>query len=121
MGYTQNSKNAPKGDPRFYEILETLADIHSKKSQGYSPGADPLANLRVCEQIKFQCPHCDRLVPIPAWVGVAIRRLDKWARQLSLIQGTPDEVNESLSDTLIDDAVYALLEKILIDEQTKRG
>ena len=60
---------AHHGDPRFYKLLEEIAELHSRKNHDYTPSGDPLANFRMCE--KFG---------IPAWKGVLTRMSDKWSR-----------------------------------------
>lgn len=94
------------GHPRFYEILEEMAELHSRKNHDYS-GDDPLSNLKMCESIG-----------IPAWKGVLIRLMDKWSR---LTNFAKQEVllveDESLIDTLKDNAVYSILCLILWEEE----
>lgn len=96
-----------KGHPRFYELIEMMQQIHSSKNQDYAKEEDPLSNLRGCERIG-----------IPAHVGCCIRMQDKFSRFENLIGGKEAQVkDESILDTLMDLAVYALLCRILIEEQ----
>lgn len=96
------------GDPRFYQLLEEIADLHSRKSHDYTPADDPLANFKRSERIG-----------IPAWKGTLVRMGDKWGRIEQLASGKEPK-NESLRDTLIDMAVYSLLNVILLDESTRK-
>lgn len=100
---------ARKGHPRFYELLSIIEDIHDKKNANYSRDDDPLSNLRACEEFG-----------IPATLGTMVRMSDKWARLVQLMGGKQDRVGESIRDTLIDLAVYSLLEVILIEEQEEK-
>lgn len=98
------------GHPRFYELLVEIAELHSAKNFDYS-GDDPLANLRMCEQIE-----------IPAWKGVLVRLIDKWSRILTFAQkGVFLVKDESVVDTLKDNAVYSLLCIILYEEAKKKA
>lgn len=95
---------ARHGDPRFYKLLEELAELHSRKNHDYAVQTDPLSNFRMCEQIG-----------LPAWKGVVVRLMDKWAR-ITHITGGKQPKNESLRDSLIDNAVYSLLAILLLEE-----
>lgn len=98
------------GHPRFYELLQEMAELHSRKNHDYS-GDDPLANLRGCEEIG-----------IPAWKGVLVRLQDKWGRLKTFAKkGRLEVTNESAKDTLMDNAVYSLLCIILLDEEIPIG
>ena|ERR1035437_940414 len=98
------------GSPRFYELLDEIADLHSRKSANYAKDNDPLSNLRVAENFG-----------LPAYLGVLIRMSDKWSRIQELAKGKPDMVGESMKDTLLDLAIYSLLCIILLEEDKKNG
>lgn len=101
----QNSHYKGKGHPQFYELLDQIADLHSRKNQNYSPGKDPFSNFRESE--KFG---------VPDWLGCLVRMGDKWNRATNLAKGHKDLVGESIKDTLMDLAVYSLICIILYDE-----
>lgn len=93
------------GHPRFYELLREMADLHNRKNHDYA-GDDPLSNLRSTEEIG-----------IPAWKGVLVRLMDKWARLKTFAKkGSYKVKDESLMDTLMDNAVYSLLCIIIYEE-----
>ncbi len=95
------------GHPRFYELLNLMASIHSAKNHDYAGTADPLANLRLCSA-----------AGIPPWKGVVVRLSDKFSRlQTFAKQGNLKVSAESIQDTLIDMAIYALLCAVLIEEE----
>ena len=97
-----------RGHPRFYELLKVIEDLHDRKNSNYSKDADPLSNLRQSESFG-----------IPAYLGCLVRMSDKWSRLQELAKGKKDEVGESFTDTLMDMAVYSLLDIILFEEMQK--
>ena len=98
------------GHPDFYVILNEMADLHSSKNHDYA-GDDPLSNLRTCEEIG-----------VPAWKGVLVRLMDKWSRLKQFAkQGVLEVKDESIEDTLMDNAVYSILCIILRREERKNA
>lgn len=93
------------GHPRFYKILDEMADLHSRKNANYAEDQNPLSNLRECA--KFGIKPTD---------GVITRMSDKWSRLQQLWGGKEDKVGESIKDTLMDLAIYSILLMILIEE-----
>jgi hypothetical protein len=92
------------GDPRFYDLLEEIAELHSRKSHDYTPAGDPLANFKRSERFG-----------VPAWKSALVRMGDKWARIEQLSVGKAAQ-NESLRDSLVDNAVYSLLAVLLVED-----
>ena len=92
------------GDPRFYKLLEEIADLHSRKNHDYAKSDEPLSNFRRAEAFGIE-----------AWRGILIRMSDKWSRIEELSKGKQPK-NESLRDSLIDNAVYSLLCVLLLEE-----
>ena len=91
---------------RFYELLEEIKALHDKKRHDYAQEADPFANFRLSE-----------LGGIDAWKGIAVRLGDKYSRLMSFIQKGELKYNdESIKDTLMDNAVYSLIALILYEE-----
>lgn len=82
--------------PSFASILSELQAMHDKKSKDYG-GNTGQDNIRQSESFG-----------IPAWLGAIIRQNDKITRIKSFCLNHKLE-NESLGDTLIDNAVYAVL------------
>ena len=102
-------KRALHGHPRFYEILEQMKELHSRKNHDYAGASDPLKNLRACKRLK--------LLP---FMGVMVRLQDKWSRLEEFVKsGTLMVKDESVKDTLMDNAVYSVLAIILYEEQQK--
>ena len=98
------------GHKRFYELIETMKTIHSNKNYNYAKDGDPLSNLRASEQFD-----------IPGWKGTLVRITDKYARIIQLASGKEDKVGESIKDTLLDLAIYSILDIILYEEYEKKG
>lgn len=91
------------GHPGFYKLLDEMAELHSRKNHDYAGTSDPLKNLRRSQSIG-----------IDPFTGVMIRLQDKWSRLEQFMQsGIMQVSNESVEDTLIDNAVYSLLAIIL--------
>jgi hypothetical protein len=81
------------------KIADDMIAIHRKKNHDYSPKG-MFGNFKV-----------SHLIGIPAWKGCFIRLQDKYTRACNLIRRDGDRLvtNESLEDTLLDLANYALI------------
>jgi hypothetical protein len=91
-------------DP-FQQIIDEIVAMHDKKAKDYGSTGDPLANVRASSDFG-----------IPAWVGCMVRANDKMKRlQTFAIKGSL--VNESVEDSLLDLAVYAIIGLQLYREQ----
>lgn len=99
------------GHPRFHQLLEEIGELHNRKNADYAGGHDPLANLRGSERLGIE-----------AWKGVLVRLGDKFDRinNLALRNGVAEVKDESIIDTLMDNAVYSLL-CIILYEERKQG
>jgi hypothetical protein len=91
-------------NPAFAVLLEEIKALHDNKNHDYAEDGDPLSNLRECEAMG-----------VPALTGVLVRLTDKWSRIKQLVRGKSPK-NESLRDSLVDNAVYSLLAVLLLDE-----
>lgn len=99
------------GDHRFFDRLEALSNIHLAKSGDYGDGDDPLANLRAAEAWG-----------LPAYYSALIRIQDKVTRLQSWVRKGGDiGEHESIEDTCLDLASYAILLAILIQEEQDKG
>lgn len=97
------------GHSRFYELLWEIAEIHGRKNKDYAGTEHPLSNLKESERFG-----------IPAWKGTLVRMSDKWDRIVNLAKhNNPAVKSESITDTLMDLAVYSLLAIILFEEHEK--
>lgn len=90
---------------RFHEILRELGETHDRKSADYGKTGDPLANVRASEEWG-----------IDAWVGAMVRGTDK-VRRLQTQATRGSLANESAIDAFNDLAVYAIIARVLFEEQ----
>ena len=100
--------NKKSGHPMFHDLLIKMGKIHDAKNADYS-GGNPLGNFMEAEGFG-----------IDAFKGVLIRLSDKYMRikSLSILKDMTGEVkDESIEDTLLDLASYALI-AIIMRKQT---
>ncbi len=104
-----NRTGPQHGHPDFYKLLDQMAELHSRKNHDYAGTSDPLKNLRACTRLELD-----------PFTGVLVRLQDKWSRIEEFVKSKTLLVkNESVEDTLMDNAVYSLLAIILLREQKK--
>lgn len=89
---------------RFHQILEIAGRLHDQKQADYGRTDDPFANVRASEDFG-----------VDGWVGAMVRANDKMRRLQAFIQNGRLE-NESVIDSLMDLAVYALIARVLYEE-----
>jgi len=95
------------GHPKFYELLAEMAELHSAKNHDYAVTEIPLRNLYKCREMG-----------IKPFTGVMVRLTDKWARLESFMQqGALKVKDETIEDTLMDNALYSMLAIILLREE----
>lgn len=100
------------GHPRFHEVLDKMREIHDAKNQDYAGKADSLANFRECERWGLK-----------ASMGAFTRLSDKYCRIVQLLRkeaeggGGPAVKDETINDTLLDLANYAILVLVLREEE----
>ncbi len=97
------------GDPRFYKLLDEIADLHSRKNHDYAKTEEPLSNF-----------HRSTALGVEPWRGVLVRMSDKWSR-IEQLAGGKIAKNESLRDSLVDLAVYALIDVLLMEDAALLG
>jgi hypothetical protein len=103
----------PKGllHPRYAQLHARMAEISAAKNSDYADSeADPLRNFRACER-----------AGIPAFDGCLTRLSDKFERVMNLRRKeresrTVGVKDESITDTLLDLANYALIAIVLHEE-----
>lgn len=102
-----------KGHRRFYELVASIAVLHSNKNQDYAAQGDPFSNFRECEK-----------AGIRPYDGLLTRLSDKFSRVMTLRNkeknGQAQSVkSESVVDTLMDQAVYSLIGIALYEEESE--
>ena len=91
---------------RFHEIVKEMVEIHDRKNRDYA-GSEYLSNFMMCEK------H----MGIPAWKGAIIRLSDKMSRLMNIARTEEIAVSdETVTDTLTDLAVYAIITRILYED-----
>ena len=89
----------------FRKRLDSLFEIVKKKNSDYSSKEDPFKNFKLVELMGIAS----------AEEGILVRKSDKFARIVNLIKNKDQQVtDESIQDTLMDDAAYSILLAILI-------
>jgi hypothetical protein len=93
---------------RFFDLCDGLKQMHQGKSRDYGcpSGTDPLANIR----------NGAKFVGIPSWKAAMVRLSDKVTR-LATFNATGTLHNEGVIDTLEDLASYAILARLLYEEE----
>jgi hypothetical protein len=90
---------------RFREIVKEIVEVHDRKNHDYA-GSEYLSNFLMCE----------RYMGIPAWKGCIIRLSDKMSRLMNIAKNEEISVSdETVTDTLTDLAVYAIITRILYE------
>lgn len=97
------------GFPEFYRLIEQMAEIHSAKNHDYAGESEPDKNFRAAERLGISA--CD---------AIAVRMIDKWTRFENFVRNKELKVSdETIDDTLIDLANYALI-WVIMKNRTKK-
>lgn len=88
----------------FHVVLKEIGDLHDKKGRDYGTNTDQYANIRSSKEFGVE-----------PWLGAYIRLNDKIGRIKSFVSNGKLE-NESLEDSLIDIANYAIIALVLYRE-----
>jgi hypothetical protein len=94
---------------RFHELLKEAGELHDKKQTDYGRGDDPFANVRSSSEWG-----------VPAWVGAMVRLNDK-VRRLQALATKGSLANEAAIDSMMDIAVYALIARVLYEQENSSG
>ena len=95
---------------KFHDTLAEMGELHDRKQADYGRPAngnddgDPFANIRSITAFG-----------LPAWAGSAVRMGDKMRRIEAAVRGQHLQ-NESIEDSFLDIAVYAIIGLILLRE-----
>lgn len=96
------------GHPGFRQVLSEMLSMHVKKGADYGTGEDIFANIRASEEFG-----------IPGWKGAVLRANDKMSRLKSFFVNGKLE-NESVTDSLLDLANYAVIALALYREENNQ-
>jgi hypothetical protein len=99
------------GHPRYYALLEEMAEMHERKARDYSGDEAALSNFYAARKLG--------MTPLQ---GVLVRMSDKWSRIQSLVLqgGTGMVRGETLADTHMDMAAYNLIAIVLEEESNEQ-
>lgn len=87
------------GDSTYLKLLDEMRAMHIAKSAGYGKDSDPWANFRLAHGFG-----------VSPFIGCLVRMGDKFTRVQNLSKDPlRDKVGESITDTLMDLASYALI------------
>lgn len=98
----------PADSQLFYNSLREIANLYDMKSHDYGKDVDPLANVRGSTEWG-----------VAPWVGAMIRLTDK-VRRLQKYASVGRLANESVHDSFVDIAAYALIADILHKESVSK-
>lgn len=91
----------------FMNAIYSICAMHVQKAKDYGSDGSPYHNIEACEEMG-----------IPAWVGVTLRMNDKEVRIKNYLKrGTL--ANESVRDSIHDNAVYGILRLMEYDRIQK--
>ena len=110
--------NKRHGHPMFYEILEGLADLHSRKNHDYASGGDPLGNFKRRATFYAMYPGLDLSDPTVIALVDSMKQLDA---ALWFLSNKHTPMVEGKSDRLRDVAVYAVIAMVLELEKEKEA
>jgi hypothetical protein len=97
---------------KHQEILDTIHNITANKNRDYSKEADAFANFEMVQ--KFGITDTAS--------GILVRMCDKFARICNLVKQEAKVKDETIIDTLIDLANYAVICTVYLqDKETKDG
>lgn len=105
VGFPGHVKLVDADTTPFMRAIGEIIELHNKKQADYGRTNDPFANVRASADFG-----------VPAWVGCMIRANDKMKRIQKAASGG-QLVNESVEDSLMDLATYALIGLVLFREQ----
>ena len=103
------------GHPRFYEILEELRDLHSRKNYDYANGGRPTGNFDRVSGILSRYPGFDVGTPCGVALVYMLKQLD--AAMWLLSQGHESKNGEDVGTRLRDVACYAILAELMFEER----
>ena len=108
---------SPKhGHPRFYEILDELAKLHSDKNHDYAAGGDVLGNFHRVASILSKYPDLDLSDPTVVAMVYLLKQLDA---TLWMLSNKHTAKVEGISGRLQDVSCYSALAMILDEEKLR--
>ena len=103
MSLRLESKRHPLSQ-RFHDLLKEAGELHDRKAADYGSKEDPFLNLKSGHEFGIR-----------PWINSMSRANDKMVRIKQYAKSGKLE-NESVKDSLLDLAVYALISLVLLEE-----
>ncbi len=100
------------GHPDFSKYVDEMKEIHSAKNHDYANQNEPLSNFRLVYELTKDIPDSPFLIAFTRLVEKVLR-IAEIARKGNKVRG------ETIIDSLMDLANYAILSRILIEEYEK--
>jgi hypothetical protein len=102
------------GHPRYYQILDEIADLHSRKNRDYATQEDPLQNFR---RVALLCRLYNLITPGHEALKVSIiYQLKQFDAALKLLREDQVGMVEGFGPRMRDNAVYSVIDEILYEE-----
>ena len=95
---------------QFKKIVDGMYELTSRKNSDYAGADDAFRNFRESEGFGISVPK-----------AVMVRISDKWSRIKNLIDKPGKVADESITDTILDLAVYSIILKLTLDEQNQKS
>ena len=111
-----NKKMKKYGHPKFYELLEQEAELHSCKNHDYAAGGDPLGNFKRVSQILALYPGLKLSDPSVYAIVQMLKQLDA---ALWMQSNGHKAMVEGKDKRWQDIAVFAKLIPIIQEEMNK--
>ena len=113
----KNKVNIKKGHPRFYEIIEELAELHSAKNSTYASQENPLGNFIRSAKLseKIYNPKIKNK-PLAQALVLMAKQIDA---VYDIVGEGKENLVESLEDKFRDIAVYSILCIVLMEDVDK--
>lgn len=105
------------GHPRFYEIMEEMGELHSRKNSDYSAGGlqGPLGNFKRVSEIKKLYPGFDWESPYGTAIDFMLKQFDA----MMILRATKRQslTGEPVAARLRDMAIYTIIAEIIEAEE----
>ena len=107
-------KMEKQGHPKFYQILEELAELHSRKNAQYASIENPLGNFKRGSKIveKLLNPAVKNK-PLAYALTLASKQIDG---VMEIVGEGKENTPDSLKEKLYDIAVYSVIAVIVSEE-----
>ncbi len=104
-----SAEDAHSSSKKFYNHLIEAGLLHASKQRDYGRLKDPFANVRSSEEWG-----------VKPWIGALIRLNDK-VRRLQSLATNGALVNEAAIDSFMDICVYALIARVLYEQELEEA